>query len=81
MLEYEKTLDMIFARWKSQILYAGVKLGKFETLSQEPKDASDISKENGLDEASTFRLLRALASLGFLKEALCKRFSIRLQGW
>jgi len=27
---YEKTADIIFGRWKSQILYAGVRLGIFD---------------------------------------------------
>ena len=35
---YEKTLDVIFGRWKSQILYTGVKLGVFENVTPEPKE-------------------------------------------
>ena len=37
----EKTLDIIFGRWKSQILYAGVKLGVFDCVNSVPKNASD----------------------------------------
>jgi methyltransferase family protein len=38
MSDYEKTLEIIFGRWKSQILYAGVKLGVFDCLTSEPRD-------------------------------------------
>ena len=80
MSDYEKTLEVIFGRWKSQILYAGVKLGFFECLTSEPRNASDIAKQLSLDFALTYRLLRALASLGFLKENNDYKFSISTQG-
>lgn len=80
MSVYEKTLDIIFSRWKSQILYAGVKLSVFDNITTEPREAVDISKEIGLDVGLTYRLLRALASLGFLKEESLDRFSLSSQG-
>ena len=40
MSSYEKTLDVIFGRRKSQILYAGVKLGVFDNVTTGPKGAS-----------------------------------------
>jgi predicted transcriptional regulator len=80
MSDYEKTLEVIFGRWKSQTLYAGVKLRFFECLTSEPRNASDISKQLSLDFALTYRLLRALASLGFLKEGYDHKFSISTQG-
>src|SRR2546421_391201 len=60
--------EMIFGRWRSQILYAGVKLGVFEVLGQKAKDAAAIAKDLTLDPALSYRLLRALASLGLLSE-------------
>ena len=80
MSDYEKTLDIIFGRWRSQILYAGVKLGIFDNVTPDPKEAGQIAKEIGLDDALTYRLLRALASLGFLKEGPDSGFSISTQG-
>jgi hypothetical protein len=80
MSDYEKTLEIIFGRWKSQTLYAGVKLGVFECLTSEPRNTSDIAKQLSLDFALTYRLLRALASLGFLKEECDYKFSISKQG-
>jgi hypothetical protein len=78
--DYEKTLDIIFGRWKSQILYAGVKLGVFDYVTSDSKKTSDIANQLNLDSTLTYRLLRALSSLGFLKEEDDHRFSISSQG-
>jgi O-methyltransferase domain/Dimerisation domain len=75
MSDYEKTLDIIFGRWKSQILYAGVKLGIFDCVTSVPKNATYISNELKLGFALTYRLLRALASLGLLRQVLNHDFS------
>ncbi len=80
MSSYEKTLDVIFGRWKSQILYAGVKLGVFDNVTPDPKESVQIAGDLDLDDALSYRLLRALASLGFLREELGCRFSITVQG-
>jgi DNA-binding HxlR family transcriptional regulator len=73
---YEKTLDIIFGRWKSQILYAGV-----DCASSYAKSTADIAGELDLDDVLAYRLLRALSSLGFLKEHPDRReFSITPQG-
>jgi hypothetical protein len=80
MSDYEKTLDIIFGRWKSQILYAGVKLGIFDWVTSVPKNATYIARELKLDFALTYRLLRALASLGLLRQELNHDFSITTQG-
>jgi DNA-binding IclR family transcriptional regulator len=74
MSEYLKTLDIIFGRWRSQILYVGVKLGVFDSITSDSKNTSDIANELGLDPALTYRLLRALGSMGFLKEDLNSKF-------
>ena len=37
MTDYEKILDIIFGRWRSQILYAGVKIGVFDCVKSLPK--------------------------------------------
>src|SRR6266550_7000219 len=34
-----KVVDLIFGRWRSQILYTGVKLGVFDALASGPKNA------------------------------------------
>jgi predicted transcriptional regulator len=80
MSDFEKIIDIIFGRWRSQILYAGVKLGIFDSLTSNPELASDLAKELDLDYAMTYRLMRALGSIGLLKEEQNGRFSITPQG-
>ncbi len=76
MSNYEKVVDTMLGRWRSQILYCGVKLGIFESLGTVPKSASDIGLELGLDASLSYRVLRALASMGFLNEKDGQSFSI-----
>lgn len=73
-------LEIIFGRWRSQITYAGVKLGVFEALGREGRDAAVIAKELGLDPALSYRLLRALGSLGLLREHANRSFSLTPAG-
>jgi hypothetical protein len=80
MSDYEKVVDIIFGRWKSQILYAGVKLGVFDVVSSEPMSQIEIAKELDLDPALSYRLLRALASIALLREHNDHRFSITSMG-
>jgi hypothetical protein len=78
--DYEKVVDIIFGRWKSQILYAGVKLGVFDFVTPVPISATEIARELGLDPALSYRLLRALGSIGLLKEHGDHRFSMTSMG-
>lgn len=80
MSDYEKVVDIIFGRWKSQILYSGVKLGIFDLVSSVPLSAEKIARELALDLALSYRLLRALGSIGLLKEDGGRRFSITPMG-
>lgn len=61
-------------------MYAGVKLGIFESIGESPKSASDIARELRLDPALSYRLLRALGSMGFLAEGNNQNFSITQMG-
>jgi O-methyltransferase domain/Dimerisation domain len=80
MSDYEKVVDIIYGRWKSQILYSGVKLGIFDLVSSVPLSAEKITRELALDPALSYRLLRALGSIGLLKEDRERRFSITPMG-
>lgn len=68
MSEFDKTIDLIFGRWKGQILYAGAKLGVFDYLSTNPTDIDRITRDLKLDKTLGYRLLRSLASLNYVKE-------------
>jgi predicted transcriptional regulator len=81
MSESDKVLDIIFGRWKSQILYTGAKLGIFDYLTTNPKEIGQIAKDLNLNETMVYRILRSIASLGFLKEEEDgRRFSITTLG-
>ncbi len=81
MSEFHKTMDIIFGRWKSQILYAGAKIGIFDYLTTSPKDIGQIARDLDLNETMAYRILRSIASLGFLKEEEDgRRFSITTLG-
>ncbi|HEY1247957.1 MAG TPA: methyltransferase [Nitrososphaera sp.] len=80
MSDHDKVTDIIFGRWRSQILYAGVKLGVFEIVSTKPMSQVEIAKKLDLDPPLLYRLLRALASIGLLKEDHDRRFTITSLG-
>jgi hypothetical protein len=44
-----KILDLIFGRWRSQILYAGVELGIFDVVERTPRTAGDVANRLGLE--------------------------------
>jgi predicted transcriptional regulator len=75
-----KVLDLIFGRWRSQILYAGVKLGIFDALQGGPKTATAIAVELELDSQLAYRLLRALGSLELLNEGKDRVFTLTEAG-
>lgn len=68
--------DLIFGRWKSQTLYAGVELGIFEALTDGPARADEVADELDLDADATYRVMRALGSLGLLAEDADRRFAL-----
>ena len=81
MSEFDKTMDIIFGRWKSQILYTGAKIGIFDYLTTNPKEIGQIAQDLNLNETMAYRILRSIASLGFLKEEEDgRRFSITTLG-
>lgn len=75
-----KVIDLIFGRWRSQILYAGLMLGVFDALVSGPRSAARVASELELDPGMLYRLMRALGSLGLLKEESTKSFSLTPSG-
>lgn len=76
----DHVIDLIFGRWRSQTLYAGVELGVFEVVGDRPKHAVEIADQVDIDRKLGYRLLRALGSLGLLEESENRRFSITPAG-
>jgi hypothetical protein len=64
-----RVTDLIFGRWRSQILFAGAHLGVFDHLSaRKARSAEATAAMIDADPPLTYRLLRALGSLGLLIE-------------
>ena len=76
----EKVIDLIFGRWRSQILYTGVKLGIFDALVSGPASAVHVASELKVDAGLLYRLMRALGSLELLHEDQQQRFSLTPMG-
>ena len=73
-------LDLIFGRWRSQALYAGVKLGVFDALGEQPLGSDDLATSLGSDSTLLYRLLRALGTLGLVQEDGTRRFVLTPAG-
>ncbi len=81
MPEVEATvMELIFGRWRSHTLYAGVKLGIFDAVGQLPKRAGIVAQELGLDATLCYRLLRALGCPELLIEDNNRAFSLSSAG-
>lgn len=76
----EHVMDLIFRRWRSQTLYAGVRLGVFDIVSDDPAPVSDITDSLDIDAELGYRLLRALGSLDVLTEGPDRTFSLTSAG-
>jgi hypothetical protein len=71
-----EVFDLIYGRWRSQILYAGVELGVFDHLTSNcSKQVEAVATELHVDAPFLYRLLRALASLGLLVERDSRGFA------
>lgn len=75
-----KVIDLIFGRWRSQILYTGVKLGVFDALASGPGAASGLASELGLAPGMLYRLMRALGALELVTEDSSQTFSLTPMG-
>ena len=76
----QQVLDLLYGRWRSQTLYAGVKLGIFECVQRTPLHAAEIARRLDLDSALSCRLLSALGSLGLLQEHEGQLFAVTEAG-
>lgn len=75
-----KVKELIFGRWRSQILYTGVNLGVFDTLASAPASTVHVASKLDVDATMLYRLMRALGSLELLKEDPQQTFSLTPTG-
>jgi hypothetical protein len=72
--------ELIFGKWKSRVLYVGVRLGIMEALQAGEKSAAALARELALDPTMAYRLLRAMASIGLLAERQNRVFALTPDG-
>ena len=75
-----QVMDIIFGRWRSQVLYAATRLGIFDEVAGGPAEVSAVARRLSLDPALTYRLMRAAASLGLLDEGPGRTFTLTTAG-
>ena len=77
----DQVMDLIFGRWRSQVLSAGTELGVFDHLDkQRAKTAEMLATELDADPALLYRLLRAQAAIGLLQEDGSAGFVLTQEG-
>lgn len=77
----EQVIDLIFGRWRSQVLAAGTELRIFDRLdAASPRTAPELAAVMGLDPALLYRLLRAQAAIGLLAEDASRGFVLTETG-
>jgi hypothetical protein len=73
-------LKLITAYWGSQAVWVFAKLGIADLLKDGPQTTVHVAAQTRTHEASLYRLLRALATLGLLTELDGARFELKAMG-
>ena len=76
----EKIMELLIAGWINQPLYAITKLGIPDILSGGPKTVDEISQITETHAPVLYRILRALASIGFFHEEENQIFGLTPMG-
>jgi hypothetical protein len=71
----KELLQMVDAFIVNRCLCAAAKLGVADALADGPKSAPDIAAKIGVNESALYRVLRALAGVGFFEETSPRVFS------
>jgi O-methyltransferase domain/Dimerisation domain len=73
-------LDIMTGSWLAQAVYTVTKLGIVESLSDGPQTAEAAAERVGAHPDAVYRLLRLLASRGFLAQLDDRRFALTPMG-
>jgi hypothetical protein len=71
-----RLLAMICGKWASQAISAAAEMGIADALREGPQAAAQVARAVGASEDGTYRLMRALSSLGILEELDGRRFAL-----
>jgi len=69
-------LELATGAWTTQIIWVAAKLGVADQLSSGPRRPADIAERVGAHPDALYRLMRALASKGLLKERRDGKFAL-----
>ncbi len=75
-----KTIELIFGRWRSQMLYTSVTLGVVDALAGGPATPANSASELNVDAAALCRLMRAMSAVGILNQDDRQTFSLTPMG-
>lgn len=71
----ESLIRLLSGAWATQAVATAARLGIPDLLAQGPREAREAAIELELDAGATYRLMRALASLGVLERRVDGRFA------
>jgi hypothetical protein len=74
------TINLIAGCWSTQAIYTAVRLGIPDRIAANPQTAADLAHAVGSHEGGTFRLMRALAVLGLVRQLDGERFDLTQTG-
>jgi hypothetical protein len=69
-------LEMANGSWTTQALYVATSLGIADELAGGPLNAAEVARRVGADPDAVYRLMRALAGKGVLKQRRDERFAL-----
>lgn len=75
-----RTAGLVTGCWSTQVIHAAVQLGIFDCLGRGAALSGEIAESVGAHPRSTFRLLRALSSLGLCRDRGAQRFELTAAG-
>jgi len=74
------TINLITGCWSTQAIYTAVRLGIPDRIAASPQTAAELARAAGSHEGGTFRLMRALAVLGLVRQRDGERFELTESG-
>lgn len=74
------TASLVTGCWSTQVIHAAIELGIPDRLAAGPAGSAAIAEAAGTHPRATFRLLRALASLGLCNDLGGSRFELTAAG-
>jgi len=72
--------DLITGYWVTQAIYVAAKLGVADVLGNGAKNADDVAAAVGANGEALYRVMRALASVGVLRESPQRKFGLTAAG-